>query len=40
MDNGEEIGHVLDDLKIERYCCRTLFMTHQDNLRKIAKFRV
>jgi len=38
--NGENAAKVLDDLGLERYCCRALFLTHRDNLQKTAKFRV
>lgn len=37
---GEKPAKVLDDLDVKRYCCRALFLTHRDNLGKIAKFRV
>lgn len=39
VKNGENIAKVLDDLGVERYCCRTLFLTHRDILRDVAKFR-
>lgn len=37
---GENPGKVLDDLGLERYCCRALFLTHKDVLRKVARYRV
>ncbi len=30
---------VLDSLGIERYCCRSLFLTHVDMIDKIGKFK-
>ncbi len=30
---------ILDDLGIERYCCRSLFLTHADLAAKAAKFK-
>ena len=36
---GENAKKVLDELGIERYCCRALFLTHVDLLKKIAQFR-
>ncbi len=36
---GEEPGKVLDDLKLDRYCCRALLLTHKDIISKIAKYR-
>ncbi len=37
---GEHAGKVLDDLGLERYCCRALFLTHRDTLASVAKFRM
>jgi DNA-directed RNA polymerase subunit N len=37
---GESPAKVLDDLGLERYCCRSLFLTHRDNLKNVARFRV
>lgn len=30
---------VLDKLGLERYCCRSLFLTHVDLTKKIGQFR-
>ena len=40
VEKGEKPGKVLDDLGIENYCCRALFLTNKDVLKKTAKFRV
>lgn len=40
MDRGEQPGKVLDELGVDRYCCRALVLTHKDIIRKIAKYRV
>jgi DNA-directed RNA polymerase subunit N len=40
VNNGEEPKKVLDSLGLERYCCRTLFLTHVDLIKEIAKFRI
>jgi len=40
VENGENPERVLDSLGLERYCCRTLFLTHIDLIREIAKFRI
>ena len=37
---GEQPGKVLDDLKVDRYCCRALLLTHRDVMDKIGKYRV
>lgn len=38
-ENGEDSKEVLDDLGLERYCCRSLFLTHTDLIQKAAKFK-
>ena len=38
-ENGEDKKEILDDLGLERYCCRSLFMTHTDLLPKVSKFK-
>lgn len=39
VSKGENIKKVLDDLGLERYCCRALFMGHVDLLDTVAKFK-
>jgi DNA-directed RNA polymerase subunit N len=39
-EKGENTKKILDSMGIERYCCRTLLMTHKDVLADIAKFKV
>ena len=36
---GESPKKVLDDLGLERYCCRALFLSHVDLLDKVAIFK-
>jgi len=36
---GEEAGKVLDDLGLERYCCRAAFLGHVDLIEEVAKFK-
>lgn len=36
---GEEPKKVLDDLGLDRYCCRTIFMGHVDLLDIVSKFK-
>lgn len=36
---GEEPAKVLEDLKIERYCCRAAFLGQADLLPGITKFK-
>ena len=39
VEKGEESGKVMDDLGLERYCCRALFLGHVDLLKKVAQFQ-
>ena len=39
VEKGENPKKVLDDLGIDRYCCRALFLTHIDVLKKVARFK-
>ena len=36
---GEQPKKVMDDLGLERYCCRALFMGHVDLLETISRFK-
>jgi len=36
---GKNPKKVLDKLGLERYCCRSLFLTHIDLTKKIGQFR-
>jgi DNA-directed RNA polymerase subunit N len=36
---GEEPKKVMDDLGLKRFCCRSLFMTHVDTYKQVAKFK-
>ncbi len=36
---GKNPKEVLDSLGLERYCCRSLFLTHRDLISKIGKFK-
>ena len=39
VEKGEKPQKVLDALGLERYCCRTVFLTHKDILKDVARFR-
>ncbi len=39
VDKGEDPKKVLDSLGLERYCCRSLFLTHVDMIDKVGQFR-
>ncbi len=36
--SGEPPGKVLDDLGIDRYCCRRMFLTHVDLTGEFSRF--
>jgi len=38
-EDGEDPGDVMDDLGLDRYCCRTIFTTHAELLDDVAKFK-
>ena len=39
VEKGEDPSNVLDDLGIERYCCRAMFLGQVDLIEEIAKFK-
>jgi DNA-directed RNA polymerase subunit N len=36
---GQDPKKVLDEMGLERYCCRSLFVTHVDMIDKVGKFK-
>jgi len=36
---GEKPGKVLDELGIERYCCRAMFLGQEDYIKLVSKFK-
>jgi DNA-directed RNA polymerase subunit N len=36
---GESPKEVLDDLKLERYCCRAVFISHVDLIKEVNQFK-
>jgi len=39
VEAGEDKKKILDDLGLERYCCRAVFLGHVDLIDEIAKFK-
>jgi DNA-directed RNA polymerase subunit N (RpoN/RPB10) len=37
-DAGTDIMSALDEIGIERYCCRRMFVSHIDLIREVAPF--
>jgi DNA-directed RNA polymerase subunit N len=40
IQDGEDKGEVLDDLNVEKYCCRTIFLTHVDAIEEIGEHKL
>lgn len=38
-EDDEDVKAVLDDLGLDRYCCRTIFLTHVDVEEDIAQYQ-
>jgi DNA-directed RNA polymerase subunit N (RpoN/RPB10) len=36
---GEDKKKILDELGVERYCCRAVFLGQADNIELISKFK-
>ena len=39
IEAGEDSGKVLDELGVERYCCRASLIGHAEMLPEITKFK-
>ena len=39
VESGEDKKKVLDDFKLERYCCRAIFVGHVDLIDTAARFK-
>ncbi len=37
--NGETRKKIMDELGLERYCCRAMFLGHVDLLETVAQFK-
>ncbi|MFO8109367.1 MAG: DNA-directed RNA polymerase subunit N [Thermoplasmata archaeon] len=38
VERGEKPGEVLDDLGIERYCCRRVILAHKDAVDELMHY--
>ena len=36
---GEDKNHILNEFKIERFCCRAVFLGQADLIDEVAKFK-
>ena len=39
LKKGEDRKKILDELGMERYCCRAIFLGHVDLVKESAKFK-
>ena len=39
LEKGEDRKKVLDELGLERYCCRAIFLGHVDLIDTVAQFK-
>jgi DNA-directed RNA polymerase subunit N len=39
VESGEDKKKVLDEFKLDRYCCRAIFVGHVDLIDTAAKFK-
>ncbi len=39
LEAGEDAGKILDELGLERYCCRACMLGHADMLPEVSKFK-
>jgi len=39
QNKGEDPSKVLDDLGLDRYCCRAMFLGQEDTLELVNKFK-
>ena len=40
VEDGEEKKEVLDDLGLEKYCCRTVFLTNVDMIDEVGEHHI
>ncbi len=38
VDKGDDPGEVMDELGIDRYCCRRMLLAHTDLIDEVKKF--
>ena len=40
VEEGEDKGEVLDDLGVEKYCCRTVFLTNVESIDEVGEYQL
>jgi len=38
VDKGRNAKNLLDSLGLERYCCRSIFLTHIELIKQVGRF--
>lgn len=38
-DEGEDAGKVMDELELDRYCCRQMMMSNVDMMEELNQFK-
>ncbi len=38
-ENGEQAKKVLDELGVDSYCCRSIFLTTEDKVEEVAQYK-
>jgi DNA-directed RNA polymerase subunit N len=39
-EDGEDASDVLDDLGVERYCCRRMILSHREKIDEVQKYTI
>lgn len=39
LSQGESAKKILDNLELERFCCRSVFLSHEDFIELTGKFK-
>lgn len=39
-EDGEDPGEVLDELGVERYCCRRMILSHRETIDEVQEYSI
>jgi DNA-directed RNA polymerase subunit N len=40
VEDGESAGEVLDDLGVDRYCCRRMILSHREKIDEVQEYSI